>query len=387
MKFQRVADRVKLAPRREPYWHRLRKGCYLGFRKIGPGASGTWISRFRDPGTGKQLYSALGDFGQCPETDRFDLAVAAANSWFQHLDKGGSPKTADVRTACVRYIEHVEHHKGPQASADVKRRFQQYVFDDSAFASIDLSKLTPIHVDGWRRRLAATPSRSGPNRGGPRSASSLNRDMTCLRSALNLALHDGITSSDFAWRSKLRPSPNSDGQRKILISHARRKELIALLPPDLADLVIAASLLPLRPGALARLTVGNFDPQNKTLSINNDKAGAGRKIALPPQALLHFVKACKDKLPAAPIFTQANGAPWNRHAWKKPFKAAALGLGLPTAAVFYSLRHSLITELVHDGLDLLTIAQISGTSLRMIERHYGHLTEQQALRALEKLAV
>jgi site-specific recombinase XerD len=92
-------------------------------------------------------------------------------------------------------------------------------------------------------------------------------------------------------------------------------------------------------------------------------------------------------LPAAPIFTQANGAPWNRHAWKKPFKAAALGLGLPTAAVFYSLRHSLITELVHDGLDLLTIAQISGTSLRMIERHYGHLTEQQALRALEKLAV
>ncbi|WP_217704218.1 hypothetical protein [Piscinibacter koreensis] len=29
-----VASRDKLKPRREPYWHRLGRGCYLGYRKM-----------------------------------------------------------------------------------------------------------------------------------------------------------------------------------------------------------------------------------------------------------------------------------------------------------------------------------------------------------------
>ena len=38
------------------------------------------------------------------------------------------------------------------------------------------------------------------------------------------------------------------------------------------------------------------------------------------------------------------------------------------------------------GLPLLTIAQISGTSAEMIERHYGHLASDAALKALGQLA-
>jgi hypothetical protein len=38
-------------------------------------------------------------------------------------------------------------------------------------------------------------------------------------------------------------------------------------------------------------------------------------------------------------------------------------------------------------LPLLTIAQISGTSAEMIERHYGHLANGAALRALDSLAL
>ena len=33
-----VAGRDKLTPRREPYWHRISKGCYLGFRKMSAAA-------------------------------------------------------------------------------------------------------------------------------------------------------------------------------------------------------------------------------------------------------------------------------------------------------------------------------------------------------------
>jgi site-specific recombinase XerD len=53
----------------------------------------------------------------------------------------------------------------------------------------------------------------------------------------------------------------------------------------------------------------------------------------------------------------------------------------------YTLRHSTITDLVHGGLDLLTVAQISGTSVRMVEAHYGHLRSEVAATALERLAL
>ena len=52
----------------------------------------------------------------------------------------------------------------------------------------------------------------------------------------------------------------------------------------------------------------------------------------------------------------------------------------------YTLRHSTITDLVTSGLPILTIAQISGTSVEMIEKHYGHLRNDAALTALEQLA-
>jgi hypothetical protein len=29
-----VASREKLKPRREPYWQRVRKGCFVGYRKM-----------------------------------------------------------------------------------------------------------------------------------------------------------------------------------------------------------------------------------------------------------------------------------------------------------------------------------------------------------------
>jgi hypothetical protein len=58
------------------------------------------------------------------------------------------------------------------------------------------------------------------------------------------------------------------------------------------------------------------------------------------------------------------------------------------AATAYALRHSTITDLiVLHRLDTMTVAQISGTSLPMIEKHYGHLLHDHAANALAGLAL
>ena len=79
---------------------------------------------------------------------------------------------------------------------------------------------------------------------------------------------------------------------------------------------------------------------------------------------------------------RANGKAWDKESWNGPIADAAKAAKLPTGTTAYTLRHSTITDLVNAGLPLLTVAQISGTSAEMIERHYGHLTGGAADEAL-----
>ena len=112
-----------------------------------------------------------------------------------------------------------------------------------------------------------------------------------------------------------------------------------------------------------------------------------RCIKLPDVTAEHFEAAVKEKLPTAPLLSRADGMAWNKDAWKWPTKATVVTAGLPSGTSAYTLRYSVISDLVHDGLDLLTVAQISGTSVAMIEWHYGHLRSDVAASALAKLVL
>ena len=143
----------------------------------------------------------------------------------------------------------------------------------------------------------------------------------------------------------------------------------------------------MRPGALAALKAGYWDDRLKVLKIGKDKQGKDRKIKLPKATADHFDKASTGKKTDEAMFARADGKSWNKDAWKWPVKEAAKAAQLPVGATAYTLRHSVITDLVHDGLDLLTVAQLSGTSVAMIERHYGHLRSDVAAGALARLVI
>jgi hypothetical protein len=404
-----VTSRGRLKPRREPYWHRIRKGCFVGYRLMNKGASGTWLARAWDEGKGRDAFHPLGDFGDLPDHKRFDAATAAAAKWFEHVGRGGSTSAVTLRAACERYIEHLRQEKpkvaltpyavarrarkglqGHQvvpAAEDAEARFKRYVYTDARLSATPLTKLTPAMFDEWRKRLQAQPTRGGGNRGEARSASTMNRDITCLRAALNLALLDELVTTDFAWRGRLRPIKDADRRRDGYLDKPQRRKFIQMAPPDLAQFLSGLSMLPLRPGALAALTAADFDKRLGVLRIGTDKAGGDRRIKLPKATAEFFEAAIKDKLPAAPIFARADGRAWDKDGWKWPVKAAATAAKLPAGTTAYTLRHSTITDLVHDGLDLLTVAQISGTSVKMIEQHYGHMRGDVAAAALERLAL
>lgn len=223
----KVGERERLKPRAEPYWQRLRGGCFLGFRPSKRGGKGTWIARAYDEDAGKYRVKSLGDFGTLAGKDIFAAAKREAERLAELVEAGGEirAKVETVADACRTYAE-----TRPEAEA----RFKRYVYDDP-LGKVKLDKLRRRHVAEWRKRL------------------------------------------------------------------------------------------------------------------------------------------------------EENGKAWDKNSWKLPIRAAVKAAGLPDGVTAYTLRHSTITDLVNDGLALLTIAQISGTSAEMIERHYGHLVSDAATKALSSL--
>lgn len=382
-----VKSRESLKPRHAPYWHQIRRGCFVGFRKVSATGTGAWVARFRGE-DGNQRVRSLGGFEEAPAGERFDLAKAAADLWFKHMDGGGSSKGETVADACRAYLGSVSE----STRKDAEGRFKRWVFNDKKFSDVELLKLKHSDVRAWRRRLETTPAipqnKSSTEPRKERSASSINRDMNTLRAALNLALRDKLVASDGAWQTALTPLENADRRRNVYLDVTQRKSLIENASPDLRPFLRALCNVPLRPGSVAALTVADFQPQTAELTIGKDKAGQARRIKLPPVTAQLFTLAAKDKTPRAPLFTRADGKPWDKDAWKYPLKSAVKAAGLPEEATAYALRHSTITDLLSlHGLDTLSVATLAGTSLAMIEKHYGHLIREHAAIALGKLAI
>jgi integrase len=376
-----VRSRDKLKPQREPYWHKLATGQFLGFRPSSAGKGGTWIARFYDAETRRKPIKSLGDLGHLPPSDRFSAASVEAREWFRHLSHGGSEETITVREACERYAK---------ANPDAAKRFPRYVYADP-IAKVKLEKLREHHVTEWRERLTAMPALVTRNKKGDtvtrqRSPATVNRDMVAFRAALNMAVKRGEVSSALAWKESLQPA-EAKGRRNLYLDRDQRRALLAELPKDAAAFARGLCLLPLRPGALAALRAGDFDPRRNELAVDHDKAGEGRRILVEGETAAMLRQQVKAKLPAAPLFAQAGGRAWNKDAWKGPIKDGVIAAKLPASATAYTLRHSTITDLVQGGLDLLTIAQVSGTSVAMIEKHYGHLQRKRAAAALAGLAL
>lgn len=371
-RIDRVDARARLEPRRSPYWANLERGRQVGFRLMVKGSRGTWLARAYDGETYKQ--QPLGDFGSLAERERFDAAKRAAEEWFRHLDAGGSTtKGRTVRVVCEEYVEHLRQEKGDGPADDAKKRFERLVNDD-AIGAVPLEKLAPRHVAEWKRRTLVRGSRSG-----------WNRNATALRAALNLSKRRREVTSDAAWAEELRPFAGADGRRELYLSAADRRKLLAEASDEVRPFLQALALIPLRPGELAALKVDDLDLRHKVLRVPGGKTGR-REVPLGDSAFAHLKACAQGQHPAAWLVRRASGDQWKKEAWRDEVKLAAKGAKLPAATVAYTLRHSVITDLVKGGLDLFHVAKLAGTSVSMIEKNYGQLQKEHARAALEQLA-
>lgn len=364
-----IRTRNALKPRREPYWGApLDAGRYLGVRKLNNGAC-TWVARLRDD-DGRHKYRSLGQ-----ATQKFDYSQAkqAAEAWFEQFDTGVDDKPITVTDACRLYVADLKADNRVDTAHDVDTRFRRTVYS-APIGRVLVEKLTTDRIKEWRNELGV-------------SESTQNRMLTSLRAALNLAVaHRRVRpSAAQSWKAA-KAHKDADGQRTIYLDLKQRRRLLSCCEGTFRDLAEAAALTGARPGELKNVKRSDFEPRTGTITFRGRKSGA-RQVPLSPPALTLFTRLSKGKLPEAYLLTRPDGKQWQRYYWDDYMRAAARQAKLPTGTVLYTLRHSFITEAVTSGMSTLDVANLTGTSLKMIEKFYGHLVVDSARERLAKVTM
>ncbi len=360
------ARRDKLEPRKEPYWHRVRPGCHLGYRKPESGA-GTWIAKRRDPDTGKRPQKPLGAILPSGKRDAFYAALAQATQWFDQIEAGVDPKGGVVAAICRDYVDELRGNGRAATADDAEGRFKRLIYG-KPLGAVDLSDLKRTHLTRWFA-LQLPDDKTDPGRL-RKAKDSANRNRTALLAALNLALVNGKLASDFAWKA-FKPHAKVGARRERMLDRTERRRLLKACEADLRDLCEALLLTAARSGEVAAADVRDFDRKAGTLKLDG-KTGP-RVVELSSAAVALLTRVAHGRIGAAPLLQRANGTRWDRFAWRDALRDAVKDARLPAAVCAYTLRHTSISEMIAGGVDVLTVSLLSGTSVGMIQAHYGHL--------------
>ena len=354
-----VAARKALSPRPAPYFQRLETGGYIGYRKLMTGA-GSWVVRWRDE-RGKQTNYTLGSL------DTFDAACKAAREWIDRA-KGGSSEVVTVSEACRRYVEDRRSEKGENTAKDAEGRFRRQVYD-SKFGRIELSALKTAHITDWRNKLAEVDDDEDDPDAVRKAKDSTNRNLANLKAALNLAYRMGLVASTAQW-DRVSSFEQVGKRRERFLTMTERQKFYAAASPELKKLIRALLLTGARPGEIANAKIA--DLEHSGLLTLDGKTGR-RIVPLSPEALEHLKQCAGTRPPDAPLVARDDGQAWTRYFWRDAVQTAREAAELPDDVVLYSLRHCAISEMLVGGIDPMTVARIAGTSVNMIQRHYGHL--------------
>ena len=396
--------RAKLEVREAPHYIKLAAGRFLGLRKRSEDSQ-KWTARMRDD-SGEQVHALLGELS---ENFDFDQAVAAARAWFKKHDAGVTGETNDgkpatVEGACREYVADRKRQKGYKTAATAHRIFARRVYGDlkkapatgwaierDPIAAIRLDKIRGRNLEEWRERLLAAKL----------GRSTINREMTSIRAALNLAVKNRLVSADQAreWQIVTRYKTD-DNRRNVYLDLAQRQRLLETACTTftytvvvnskvrkytprtfesrgaIANLIEASMHTGARPGELVTALRSAFDSRTQSLTLTG-KTGK-RTVPISPDGVAFFDRMTKSKLPKAPLLTRDDGKAWGASDWHEVMRAVASLAKMPPGTVLYTLRHSWITEAVLSGMSVLEVARMTGTSLEMIDEHYGHLAESTA---------
>jgi integrase len=208
--------------------------------------------------------------------------------------------------------------------------------------------------------------------------------MAALRQALAAAVRWGHMTTNPAVLSGQNRQPPPKPVRAY--TRAELDAIAAELDPAYRQLPIFAAATGLRPEEWQALERRDIDRREGVLHVRRTvssgevvdlgkTAGSRRQVPLSQRAL-DAVQAMPPRLDTPLMFPAPEGGTLNldnfrRREWAPAVEAS----GVRKPATIYDLRKTFASDALAAGVPVFTLARIMGTSVRMIERHYGALLD------------
>ena len=371
MKINTLNRRKQLKPRGWPYWEPVGKGKAIGFYPTETG--GSWRARIRTP-SGKQQFTQLGG----DLDSEYDDMLKLAHAWFEEVSDV-EDVNYNVKQCVKEYVAHLLVEKGSDPSTRAKQLLEKHLV--AKLGDLQLSALTTGRFKAWRDGLVRVSDDAEDVR---KSKDSANRILSQAKAAFNLAYRSGRINSDTAWK-RVQAFKAVGVARTLFLTDEQVQRLLAKARGQLLSLSKAAVLTGARYGELAGARVRDFDKRHHTLRLDG-KTGV-RTAYLSDDTARFFRELTKDRLPDAWLLVKDDGEPWGTSHHSRAFRALVKKAKLPADTVFYSLRHYHISKALLAGLPVQVIAENTGTSVRMIEKHYGKFMPKDRRAMLNQVAL
>lgn len=248
-----------------------------------------------------------------------------------------------------------------------------------SFGHRRIGRLRPAEIAAWRMTIPA----------GHRFEAT-----QALRQVLARAVSWGLIDSNPAKQGVDNPQRRRTEKRPF-DSWEELEALGSELGPRHGPLVLFAAATGLRPGEWIALEHRDIDREARVAYVRRAYRNGRVKVpktdasirAVPLQTIAF---AALERLPAngSPlVFPSPTGGYFDLHNFRnRCWKPAQLAAGITPPRRIYDLRHTFATFALRAGISTFELSRYMGTSLGMIDRHYGHLARdgrQHAIRLLD----
>jgi integrase len=306
---------------------------------------------------------------------------SAAWRWYRELELNSEEPQLPELTL-KRFVGlYLERHGAIVRARTIATLKQRLSYPVDAFGDVSLSDLERMSGDiaTWQTKLPAR-SRYGI--------------VSALRQALEAAVRWGLISKNPAKLAGRNPQPAPRTVRAFT-----RDELDAIaaeLDPRYAPLPAFAAATGLRPEEWRALERRDIDRRAGVVNVRRTVSDgevvelgktsrSRRQVPLTSRALA-ALDALPARLDSALVFPAPDGGVVHENNFRnRQWAPAVEAAGIATPARLYDLRSTFATNALAAKVSVFELAKIMGTSVQMIEKHYGSLLDGAAASITQRL--
>jgi integrase len=312
--------------------------------------------------------------------DKFSEIMRLANA--DIADQGNT-----VATVCEMYGQRLER-EGKTASLRIL--LDTCTSAVAEFGTKTMAEFKPIHVTDWLAKMAK-PRMDSKKRMGKWGKTYQAMALRTLVAALNWARKQGLISSHCLEGNPISVVGKRSRGKEAYIEKAVFDRLIAKANSNFADLLKFMYNTGCRPAEAYNLQARYYHPKDKCIVYpgqpaaddyvwkNALRTGQDRIIYLNDDLAEMVEPRCRQH-PQGPIFRTKRDTRWSNEAVSVMLRwyCHKKRLNIKPVPTAYGCRHSYATDFLADGKSIKVLAELMGTSVTMLEKHYAHLQVKKA---------